>query len=737
MTSPVAASLGSVQSNAPNVPNGSKRNHSNDITGAIAGALGIAAGSVSAALALFDEQATVPFVARYRKERTGGLDEVQLRAIEEHRRRILDIADRRTTILKAMREQGALNPGLERRLWDCATLAALEDIYAPFKSRRKTRADKAREAGLGPLAEMIWSQPRNGDVSRDARRFVGQTVATLADALAGARDIVAERLALDSERRAWIREMFRRHGKVQTKLDPKHADAGQFRDYDGFAESASHIPSHRYLAACRGETLGALKVKLRPDMDQTLQQMMRGVRYFPASPYGPELAKAAEDAFKRLLVPVAERAVRADLKGAADKEAIDVFARNLEAVLLSAPLGPVSVLGVDPGIRTGCKWAHVSANGALVAHGVVSVRGSNGGDTGDWTSLLRRLKVEAVAVGNGTGGREAETSIRAAAKALNSEVLVVSVNEAGASIYSASELAGRELGEVDLTVRGAVSIGRRLQDPLSEWVKVPPKSIGVGQYQHDVDQGWLAKRLSDVVETCVNRVGVEVATASPALLGYVAGLGPKTAEAIVERRQSRDGIRSRRDLLKVAGLGPKTYEQCAGFLRVSESTNPLDRSAVHPERYKLVAQMARDLGASLESLVGRPERVADLNVERYLSDDVGSATLKDIVDELGRPGRDPRDAFEAPAFHDDVHSIDDLEVGMTLEGAVTNVTNFGAFVDIGVHQDGLVHVSKLADRFIRSPHEAVVNGQRIKVKVLEIDRDRRRISLTAKPSEVG
>lgn len=704
----------------------------------IAHALGIDSKKVAAAVSLFDEGATVPFIARYRKERTGGLDEVQLRAIEEVQRRFRDLDERRNAIKKALVEQGKLSPGLSAKLDACLRKAELDDLYAPYKSKRKTRADKAREAGLGGLAAKILAQPRNGHPMQEARRFIRRDrgIEDADAALQGARDIVAEELAQDPERRAWVRETVKRHGRVQTKLVKDHPDGPQFRDYASYTESASRIPSHRYLAVCRGEAQGALRVKLRPDMDRTLEQLLRGMKYFARSPYGPQLEQAASDALKRLLMPAAERAVRAELKAASDADAIDVFQKNLEALLLAAPLGAKRVLGVDPGIRTGCKWAMVGADGGLAKHGVVQVRGSNGGDAKDWRRVLEATRPEAVAVGNGTGGREAEASVRRAVKdaGLDGRCVVVSVNEAGASVYSASELAGRELGQVDLTVRGAVSIARRLQDPLAELVKIPPKSIGVGQYQHDVDQGLLQRRLGYVVESCVNRVGVDVTTASPSLLALVAGVGPKTAEAIVAQRRSRTGLKRRKDLLKVAGLGPKTYEQCAGFLRVPTSEQPLDASAVHPERYPLVTRMARDLGVDVATLVGDAAQVSRIDWRRYEGDGVGRATLTDIREELAKPGRDPRDSFEAPRFDESVQDINDLEPGMVLEGVVTNVTNFGAFVDIGVHQDGLVHISQLADRFVSSPHDVARAGQRLTVKVLEVDHKRRRISLTAKPS---
>ncbi len=701
-----------------------------DIAGHIASATGLPAAGVAAAVALFDDGATLPFVARYRKERTGGLDEVQLREVLAVRRQLAELDQRRQTILGALTEQGVLTPALRTSLLRANRKSELEDLYAPYKQGRKTRASMARKAGLAPLAERIWAQARSGRPQNDARAFVRGDIQTIDDALAGARDIVAEELAAKPELRRQSRQLVGERGGMVSRLK-KGKDAGAFRDYVDYSEAARSIPSHRYLALCRGEAEGVLSVKLDVDQEAVVGAALRMARIQRGSPYADQLQLAVQDGVKRLLVPTAVRAVRAVLKRRSDEEAIRVFERNLEALLLSPPLGPQSVVGIDPGIRTGCKMAAVAETGAVLGHDTAYLVGRKDPQTGPLLAFLRRHRPSAVAVGNGTGGRETETLLRALVREHEFPTTVVSVSEAGASVYSASELAGAELPDLDLTIRGAVSIARRLQDPLSELVKVDPKSIGVGQYQHDVDAGQLAQRLSDVVESCVNRVGVDVNTASPALLEHVAGLGPKLARAVVMYRESHGAYRRRKDLLKVPGLGAKTYEQCAGFLRIADGTDPLDQSGVHPERYALVKRMAQDLGLQVVDAIGS-QRLAELVLGRYVDDDVGLATLTDIVAELNKPGRDPRQSFEAPEFREDVHSLDDLEVGMRLEGVVTNVTNFGAFVDVGVHQDGLVHVSELADRFVRDPHEVVQPGKRVRVVVLQIDQKRKRVSMSIK-----
>lgn len=685
--------------------------------------------SVAAAVALFDEGATLPFVARYRKERTGGLDEVQLRAILAERTLLTALDQRRTAILEAIASQGKLTDALRRSLQQATKKSELEDLYAPFKQGRKTRAVQARERGLQPLADRIVKQS-DGHPRRDAQRFVTADVPTVDDALQGARDIVAEQLATDPRSRAWCRKQVGQHGKLRS-VAKKGADVSRFRDYIDRTEPIRLIPSHRYLAMCRGESEGALRVSVVLDTDRLVNDLLRTSRHRPRSPYGAELATAAADAVKRLLLPVAVRAVRGVLKKDADDAAIDVFQRNLEALLLTGPFGPRSVVGIDPGIRTGCKAAALSPTGDVLGHDTFMLVGRKTPSTEGLVRFLQRHRPDAIAIGNGTGGRETEALVRTVVRDHDLSCTVVSVSEAGASVYSASELAGAELPNLDLTVRGAVSIGRRLQDPLAELVKVDPASLGVGQYQHDVDSSRLTERLGEVVEHCVNRVGVDVNTASPALLTYVAGLGPRTSSAIVARRTAKGPLTSRKQLLDVAGLGAKTYEQCAGFLRIRGARNPLDDSSVHPERYPLVAQMARDLGTTVGSLVGS-DSVGDVQLSRYTSEDVGLATLNDIVAELRKPGRDPREVFEAPSFRDDVHTLADLEVGMVLDGVVTNVTAFGAFVDVGVHQDGLVHVSQLADRFVKDPHTVVHPGKQVRVAVLEVDVGRKRISLSIK-----
>ena len=700
----------------------------------IARTLGVSPGRVEAALNLFDSGATLPFVARYRKEATGGLDELQLRKILEKHTFLTELEHRRATIREAIAEQGKLSADVSKALDNADCKTALEDLYAPYKKRRKTRADKARESGLEPLAHRIFSQPRSGHPFGEARRFidVAKGIKSEDEALAGARDIVAENLSLDPVLRTVVRDAVRDHGTLRSKLAKKGLDGRQYRDYLDYQERGQRVPSHRYLAVCRGEDEGLLSVSLRPDSERTLQQVLRRCKYFPNSPFGPQMFEAVKDAFKRLLLPSAERAVRADMKAKADDEAIDVFQKNMESILLAGPLGPEPVLGIDPGIRTGCKCAMVNGHGELIHHQTLFLVGRKDPQTHALITLVKRHRPHAIAIGNGTGGRDTESVVRTAVKQAGLDTVVVSVNEAGASVYSASDLAREELPDVDLTVRGAVSIARRLQDPLAELVKVPSKSIGVGQYQHDVDQGKLERRLGYVVESCVNRVGVDLNTASPALLSYVAGIGPKLAHAVVQHRFQKRSFSTRRELLDVAGLGRKTFEQCAGFLRIRHGADPLDASAVHPERYGVVKRMAKDLGVPVRELVGNVELSERIDLSKYESTDVGRATLEDMIGELKKPGRDPRLNFEAPAFREDVQRVEDLELGMTLEGVVTNVTNFGAFVDIGVHQDGLVHISQLANHFVRSPHDVVQAGQKIMVTVLEVDTQRKRISLTAR-----
>ncbi|MEQ9323900.1 MAG: Tex family protein, partial [Polyangiaceae bacterium] len=662
----------------------------------------------------------------------------QLRAIAERRAYLRDLDARRETILASIEQQGALDEALRKRVAEAATKAELEDLYAPFKPKRRTRAVMAKERGLGPLAETMWRQPRDGDPGRDAARFLGDEVPDVAAALAGARDICAERLADDPAARRHVREIMTRHGRFVVKKAKKlRKERTKFDDHDGRDEAYGRIATHRYLAICRGEAEKVLRVSLAlGDDDRLLRWLERRAGVDSRSRWSRQLAEAVADGLGRLMFPRAESELRGELRDRAEREAVAVFATNLRDLLLAPPFGERPVVAIDPGQRTGCKCVALDATGKLVAHDTIFLVQ---GDAKEREAarvleqLVSRVGAEAVAVGNGTHGRETESFARDVLRdAGRSEVIVVSVNEAGASIYSASDVARHELGQVDVVVRGAVSIGRRLQDPLAELVKVDPESIGVGQYQHDVSATLLAAKLDEVVEDCVNAVGVALNNASAPLLARVAGLGSKQAEAIVAHRRDHGRFSSRRALLDVSGIGPKSFEQAAGFLRIRDGEHPLDASAVHPERYALVERMARDHGMKLADVIGRPEAVRRIDRSRYVGDEVGSYTVDDILDELAKPGRDPRAAFEAPAFRDDVRTLDDLRDGMVLEGVVTNVTDFGAFVDVGVKQDGLVHISQLADRYVKHPSDVVSVGAKVKVRVLSVDRERRRIGLSAK-----
>ncbi len=703
------------------------------LTDRIAQALGLPPAGVAAVTPLLAEGATVPFIARYRKERTGGLDEVQIRQIQEENQRLQELEARRATVLTTIEGQGKLTPTLKAQIEACTTLADLEDLYLPYKPKRRTRATMARERGLEPLALRILAQPRTGDPVGEARKFIGAEVPDTDAALAGARDIVAEIMNENAEVRGKTRDFVQRRGQFSASKVKGSTDA-RFDDYADYTEPLARVASHRFHALMRGEAEGVLKVKLEVPEEQLLAGIEGAMGVDGRSPFARELSSAISDGCKRLLLPSVETALRADLKALADTEAATVFARNVQALLLAPPLGARPVIGIDPGLRTGCKTVVVSATGQLIEHTVLYLGQNRDAQArADLVRLVRKHTPFALAVGNGTGGREAATFCRTTLKSegLQANTLVVEVNEAGASVYSASDIARHEFPDLDLTVRGAISIARRLQDPLAELVKIEPKSIGVGSYQHDVPPALLDRKLDEVVEDAVNQVGVHVATASAPLLARVAGIGPKLAERIVAWRDQCGAPTSRKSLLQVQGFGPKTFEQAAGFLRVA-GPHPLDASAVHPERYGLVEQMAKDLRVSLQELVGNDTLVSRIDLKRYVSGDVGLPTLQDILAELKKPGRDPRKQFEPPKFRDDVNSVSDLELGMILEGIVTNVTQFGAFVDIGVHQDGLVHVSKLADRFVKNPHDVVKAGDRLRVMVMEVDVQRKRISLSAR-----
>ncbi len=707
-----------------------------DLNAVIAQELSIPGHGVRSVVELLTGGATVPFIARYRKEATGGLDEVQIRAIEERHGYLRELEERKKTILEEIDKQGTLTPELRAKIEACLVKSDLEDIYLPYKPKRRTRAMIAREKGLDPLAQRILAQPLDGDPTAEANAFVSvdKGVATIKEALQGARDIVAEAVAERAEVRGYARELFLKQGTLAVTKAPEVSGPTKFEMYYDFRESCAQIPSHRYLAVRRGEAENVLRAEVEVDVESALREVAAMAGRKSSSPWAHELDAAISDAWKRLLAPSVESEVRVEMKLHADRDAVDVFAQNLRALLLAAPLGGRPVIGIDPGQRTGCKLAVVDATGRMLEHTVLMlVQGDGALERSRQTlqKLVERHKPSAVAVGNGTHGRETEAFVREAL-GKDSAVLTVMVNEAGASVYSASEVAREEFPDLDLTVRGAISIARRLQDPLAELVKVDPKSIGVGQYQHDVFQPLLAKKLDEVVESCVNSVGVELNTASASLLGYVAGIGPTLAKRIVQHRDANGPFRSRRQVLDVSGLGPKTFEQAAGFLRIRDGEHPLDKSAVHPERYAVVEHIAKDLGVELATLVGNASLASRVQWQKYVQGDVGEFTLRDIVEELKRPAADPRAEFEAPKFRDDVRSMEDLKPGMQLEGVVTNVTAFGAFVDIGVHQDGLVHVSQLADRFVKDPAEVVRPGDRIKVRVLEVDLARKRISLTAK-----
>jgi protein Tex len=697
---------------------------------------------VAAAADLFAEGATVPFVARYRKEATGGLLDEQLEEVAKRRDYFLELAARRDAILASIAEQGKLTPELEAAIRATASKQELEDLYLPYKPKRRTRAQIARERGLEPLADALLAGAGGTALPEElAGPFVDaeKGVEDAAAALSGARDVLAERLAESAPARAELRQVLSRQGVLRVQVLPgKESEGAVYRDYYDHREPVADIPSHRLLAILRGEREGFLVSDLQIDDERQVGELGESWGVPLGTACGREVAAATADGYKRLLRPSIANEVRGEIRDRAEAEAIAVFRANLEALLLQAPLGQIPVMGLDPGLRTGCKLAVVDGTGRVVATDVIYAIAPHAQPeraAATLVGLVQKHGVRAVAVGNGTGSRETELFARkAVADAGLAQVIVAIVPETGASVYSASSVAREELPELDVALRGAVSIARRLQDPLAELVKIEPRSLGVGQYQHDVDQKSLERELDTAVEGAVNRVGVELNTASAALLRRVSGLSERLARSIVAHRDQNGPFRSRKSLLKVAGFGPKTFELAAGFLRVRGGEHPLDPTAVHPERYAVVEQMAKELAVPLKDLVGNPAMVARLDFNRFANDaaGLGKFTLGDIRAELERPGRDPRPEFRAPEWRSDVLSIDDLQVGMVLEGRVSNVANFGAFVDIGVKRDGLVHVSELAQRYVADPREAVKVGQIVKVKVIEVDRDRGRISLSIK-----
>ncbi len=701
----------------------------------IAQETGLSFARVSAVARLLAEGATVPFIARYRKEATGEMDEVQITAVRDRLEQLRELDVRRAAILKSLEENKHLTPALKTAVEKATTATELEDIYAPYRPKRRTRATIARERGLEPLADFIFEN-QNANFTAEAAKFVApdKEVPDVPAALAGARDILAERISDDKTARAVCREIYEKSAELSSEvIKGKEAEGAKFKDYFEWSEPLASAPSHRVLAIRRGEKEGFLFFRITVNEDEAFSRLDK-IFVGGNGACGNEVRTAAHDSWKRLLGPSLETEARLKSKERADEEAIRVFASNVSELLMAPALGQKSVLALDPGFRTGCKLVVLDAQGKLLHHEVIFPTAGSSAQYEDAENRIRilchRFKVQAIAIGNGTASRETETFVRGCG--LPNTVPVVVVNESGASIYSASEVAREEFPNEDVTVRGAVSIGRRLMDPLAELVKIDPKSIGVGQYQHDVNQVALKRSLDDVVVSCVNKVGVEVNTASKQLLSYVSGLNASIAANIVAYRNEHGAFRSRRELKNVPRLGEKAFEQCAGFLRIRDGEHPLDASAVHPERYALVEKMAADLDCDVPALLADAKLRSRIDLKKYVSEDVGLPTLQDILKELEKPGRDPREKFEVFSFKDGVHEISDLKEGMRLPGIVTNVTAFGAFVDIGVHQDGLVHVSQLSDNFVKDPAEVVKVGQKVSVSVVEVDVPRRRIGLSMK-----
>ena len=701
--------------------------------------LSLAPGQVKAVAGLLDEGGTVPFIARYRKEATGTLDEVAITSIRDRLEQLAELDKRREAIVKSLSERQLLTEELEAKIHAAETMAVLEDIYLPFRPKRRTRATIAKEKGLEPLAVLLFAQEDSTDPAAAAAGFVdaGKGVETVEDALAGARDIIAEWVNENQEARARMRDLFAAKGVFKSKvIADKETEGAKFRDYFEWEEPVASAPSHRVLAMRRGENEKVLTLLIAPPEEDALKlleaQFIQG-----NGPASDQVRDAVHDSYKRLLCWSMETETRLETKKRADEAAIRVFTDNLRQLLLAPPLGQKNVLAIDPGFRTGCKVVCLDRQGKLLHNDTIFPHFSEEGKVKAAETLRHlagRFSIEAIAVGNGTAGRETEAFVRALGLP---DIQVIMVNESGASVYSASQVARDEFPDQDVTVRGSVSIGRRLVDPLAELVKIDPKAIGVGQYQHDVDQGALKRSLDDVVSSCVNAVGVEVNTASAQLLTYVSGLGPQLASNIVAYRNEHGPFAAREGLRKVPRLGPKAFEQAAGFLRVRDGANPLDASAVHPESYRVVEAMAKDLFCSVVDLMKDESKRKVIDIAKYVTEKVGIPTLNDIMDELAKPGRDPREQFESVTFTDGIEKLEDLRPGMKLPGVVTNVTAFGAFVDIGVHQDGLVHISQLADRYVSDPNQVVKVAQRVEVTVLDVDLDRKRISLSMKQGATG
>ena len=701
----------------------------------IAAELKLPAHRIANTLKLLQGGATIPFISRYRKEATGGLDEVQIGDIQTRYEKLCELSKRKETVLSTIEEQGKLTPELKARISACWNTTELEDIYLPFKPKRKTRAEAARAKGLEPLALLLMMQKEN-NLAAKVRNFVKGEVKDEEDALKGARDILAEQISEDERSRNLMRNQFQRQALIQSKVvKGKEAEeaSAKYRDYFDFCEPLKKCSSHRLLALRRGESEGVLKVNIFPEEEDMCNERLQRLFVRANNECAHQVEEALTDAYKRLLKPAIETEFAALSKEKADEEAIRVFAENLRQLLLAPPLGQKRVMGIDPGFRTGCKVVCLDAQGTLLHNEAIyphPPKSEYAQAARKIVKLVEQYKIEAIAIGNGTASRETEQFVTS--QRYDREVQVFVVSEDGASIYSASKTAREEFPDYDVTVRGAVSIGRRLMDPLAELVKIDAKSIGVGQYQHDVDQTKLKASLDQTVESCVNLVGVNVNTASKHLLTYVSGLGPTLAQNIVDYRTENGPFESRRQLLKVPRMGAKAYEQCAGFLRIPQAKNPLDNSAVHPESYPIVEQMAKDLNCTVADLIKDKELRSKIDLKKYVTDTVGLPTLTDILQELDKPGRDPRQKIQVFEFDKNVRTLDDLQEGMELPGIVTNITNFGCFVDIGIKENGLVHVSQLADRFVSNPADVVRIHQHVRVKVMSIDHERKRIQLTMK-----
>lgn len=689
--------------------------------------------SIKNTIELLESGATLPFIARYRKELTGNLDEVQIEEIQQASLKFKEIEKRKETILKAIGEQGKLTDELERKIVACDDLVPLEDIYLPFKQKRTTKGDKAKALGLEPLARMMMAQNLT-DLESTAERFLNNEVDSIEDALKGAKDIIAEWINENEYIRRNIRWLFERKAIISSTLvKGKEAEGEKFKDYFDWSEPLKRIPSHRFLAISRGENEGFLRCKISIDQEEALEKIEQAIVKTNYSDLRTQLQEASKDAYKRLISSSIETEFKNTYKAKADEEAIKVFAENLRQLLLAPPLGQKNIMAIDPGFRTGCKIVCLNSLGDLMYNETIYPHPPQNQDTmaaKKINTIVSRYKVQAIAIGNGTAGRETERFIQK--MRFNDPVEVYVVNESGASIYSVSKVARDEFPEYDVTVRGAISIGRRLMDPLAELVKIDAKSIGVGQYQHDVDQKNLNEGLDRVVESCVNKVGVDLNSASQHLLQYISGLGPQLAQRIVDYRSENGKFTSRKELQKIKGMGAKSYEQAAGFLRISDGKNPLDNSSVHPERYELVKKMAKSVGLSVAEIVRNESAIEQLKLADFIDNEIGLPTLSDLKTELKKPARDPRKAIKRFEFDQTVSKITDLRVGMILPGLVTNITNFGAFVDIGVKQDGLVHISHLANQFVANPNEVVTLQQAVKVKVIEVDEARKRIQLSMK-----